>query len=365
MDFKGENQPVDSLHAGEWRQLGSEATGMQTPIKRRPPPRPPSLPRRQTHPACLAEERELAIGIINATKGLVKNAFEDLRFGRKLKVSDMDSVVSAIASSLSQHPSVWPSVTRMKERHEYTYLHSVAVCGMMVGLARELGLDEKLTCQIGMAGLLFDVGKVLVPLKLLDKPGPLDLQEYATAQEHTRRGHELLCEAGIESEIVLDVCLHHHERPDGKGYPLGISTPTLSIHARMAAVCDVYDAITSRRSYGDRWSPGAALEWMGSTQGQFDPRVLRVFREMLGAFPIGSLVRLESQRLGVIIDELPDDPAYPDVFSFYCAESRRELPGERVHTRRDPIIGLEMASRWGFKDWEVRRTAMLHQFGSD
>ena len=300
--------------------------------------------------------------MVSTARDVVTSAFDDIKFGRRINASDLEPVVAAIAASVNRCPTALPSVTRMKERHEYTYLHSVAVCGLMIALAQELRLDPTLTREIGLAGLLHDVGKARVPIEILDKPGPLDFDEYALVQEHTVRGHQLLRESGIESEIALDVCLHHHERVDGSGYPSGISAQSLSIHARMGAVCDVYDAVTSSRAYKESWSPGAALDWMTGTSGHFDPRVLRAFRSMLGVFPIGSLVRLSSQRLAVVLDEPDDDPTTPLVCAFLCAETRRELPYVVMSTRGDAIIGLEISAHWGLRDWESQRAAILRQF---
>lgn len=364
MDYKDMGPPADVVHSSDWRHLTPSTVVPQKPGKA-PAIRTASDPlHRRARPASLARERERAVELVNAAKGVIAQTFDDLRFGRKLRAADLEPIVVGIEASLVRHPLALPSITRMKERHEYTYLHSIAVCGLMIGLARELGLDEQLTQDIGMAGLLLDVGKSRVPLRLLDKPGPLDPDEHVTIREHTRMGHDILCASGIESPIVLDVCLHHHERPDGQGYPLGISAPTLSVYARMAAVCDVYDALTSTRPYRDRVSPGAAFEIMGGSQGQFDARVFRVFREMIGIFPIGSLVRLQSQRLGVVLDEPTEDPAAPDVYVFHCAQTGQPLPGARVQTSQDPVVSMEMASRHGLKDWDTRRAKLLVEFGS-
>lgn len=353
------------LNAGEWRERGAVQTAPAIqPAKAVRPRTTAERLHLKSRPASLAKERDRAREIVEVARGAVTSAFSDIRYGRKLNTADLEPVVEAIAASVTRSPSALPGVTRMKERHEYTYLHSISVCGLMIALAKELGLDPRLTREIGLAGLLHDVGKAAVPLRLLDKAGPLDFAEYALVQQHTTRGHELLRESGIESEIALDVCLHHHERVDGGGYPSGISAETLSVHARMAAVCDVYDAVTSARSYKNRWSPGAAIEWMAGTSGQFDPRVLRAFRSMLGIFPIGSLVRLESQRLAVVLDEPADDPSAPDVCVFLCAETRRELDLARVSTRGDPVLGIELSGRWGLSGWQARREEILQQFGS-
>lgn len=308
------------------------------------------------------EERERARTIVEAARSVVTATFADIRFGRRLDMASLEPVVAGIAASVSRDPAALPGVTRLKQVHEYTYLHSVAVCGLMIALARELGLPDGATHEIGLAGLLHDVGKAKVPVALLDKPGPLNLEEYAVVQQHTTRGRELLEEAGLTSPIALDVCLHHHERVDGQGYPDRLAAPDISIHARMGAVCDVYDAVTSRRAYKKSWSPGAALEWMSETTGQFDPQVLGAFRRIIGPFPIGSLVRLESQRLGLVVDEDDAPGGAHQVCVFMCAATRRQLTPVRVGTARDPILGLELSSRWHLDDWAARRTALLAEF---
>jgi len=358
----GDLPSSDGLNAGEWRDLGSaepQATSRAPAVRRL------SATRLHTNarPASLAVERDRAREIVGLARDSVTETFSDIRFGRKIQAANLAPVVSAIAASVARSPTALPSVTRFKLHDEYTYLHSVAVCGLMLALGNELRLPPELTQEIGLAGLLHDIGKARIDADLLNKPGPLDLDEYAQVQAHTLRGYELLRDSGIESEIALDVCLHHHERIDGSGYPSGISQETLSIHARMAAVCDVFDAVTSNRSYKRSWSPGAALDWMMGTTGHFDPRVLRAFRALLGVFPVGALVLLESQRLAVVIDEPADSPTTPDVAVFLCAATKRTLDPVRVNTRSDPIIGLEVAAKWGLADFEAKRALLLDEFG--
>lgn len=360
----GEARGSGVLTPMDWRRLASESEpGAATVASTRAPRRivADKLFLRSRR-AGLAEERERAQQVVEVARSAVVSAFSDIRFGRKINRAELEPVVAAIAASVARSPTALPSVTRLKSRHEYTYLHSVAVCGLMVALGRELNLDPELTREIGLAGLLHDIGKAWIPTELLDKPGPLDFEEYALIQRHTSRGYEMLRDAGIDSEIALDVCLHHHERMDGGGYPSGISAQTISIHARMGAVCDVFDAVTSTRSYKESWSPGAALDWMGETVGQFDPKVLRAFRKMIGAFPIGSLVRLQSQRLAVVVDDPADDPLSPDVCLVLSADTGRELPPARISTRHDPIVGLEQSNQWDLPDWDKRLPDILKSF---
>ncbi|MDO7844453.1 HD-GYP domain-containing protein [Sphingomonas immobilis] len=312
-----------------------------------------------------AEERRRAAEIVAAARTKVIGAFEDLREGKTLKMDGLTPLVEAIAASVIRDPSAIPAVTRLKARHEYTYLHSIAVCGLMVCLAHELDLDEALIHEIGVAGLLHDIGKARVPNLLLDKPGPLTPEEFAVVRTHTVRGHELLRHAGIKSEIILDVCRHHHERIDGRGYPYAISGDALSLYARMGAVCDVFDAVTSARSYKKSWTQGEAIAWMRDTEGQFDRRVLAAFTRMIGPLSEGTLVRLASERLGLIVALDPADPvdraAVPrlGVVVFHCAASNRPLPLSISDGVTDAIVSAELPSFWRFENWGATKASIF------
>ncbi|MDB5705129.1 MAG: metal dependent phosphohydrolase [Sphingomonas bacterium] len=354
---------MDVLNGEDWRHLGEgSAEQVVTPASSRVHrAKNGSSSAQKEQPCSPSDERRRAQDIVAAAKEAVATTFQEARFGRRINVAALEPIVDAIAGSIARSPLALPSVVRLKDRHEYTYLHSIAVCGMMIGLAQELDLDPCLIRRLGLAGLMHDVGKARVPLSVLDKPGPLDLEEYALIHRHTTRGHEILVDAGIDCAITLDVCLNHHERLDGRGYPAGLSSASISVYARMAAVCDVYDATTSARSYKAGWSPGEALEWMMAAEGHFDPRVLRAFRRMIGIFPLGSLVRLASDRLAVV---LSDDAgsATPKVGAFLCAISRKGLTPCAVDTVHDPIVSLELPGRWGLTDWALQRDHIMSAF---
>jgi HD-GYP domain-containing protein (c-di-GMP phosphodiesterase class II) len=231
----------------------------------------------------------------------------------------------------------------------------VAVCALMVSLARDLGLDEAGVRLAGVAGLLHDMGKALMPLAVLNKPGKLTDEEFGVMKQHPNRGHELLSEGSSPLETALDVCLHHHERPDGKGYPQGLSGAQISLAARMGAICDVYDAITSNRPYKDGWDPAESIarmaEW--TRQGQFDPATFQSFVKSLGIYPVGSLVRMQSSRLAVVIEQTAGSLVAPRVKVFFSTRSQMPVPIEVLDTSlrscSDRIIARESNQQWQFK----------------
>ena len=213
-------------------------------------------------------------------------------------------------------------------------MHSVAVCALMVALARQLGLDEATTRVAGLAGLMHDVGKALMPPEILNKPGRLTGAEWDEVRRHPENGHALLGRTGTNAPGVMDVVLHHHERFDGGGYPHRLEGEAISLLARMGTICDVYDAVTSNRPYKKGWDPAESIARMASWQGQFDPRLFDAFVHSLGIYPIGSVVRLRSGRLAVVVEQSPSALLAPVVSVFFSTRAQLPVEPERIDLSR-------------------------------
>jgi putative nucleotidyltransferase with HDIG domain len=283
----------------------------------------------------------------------MQSLFSEVRMGRSIHVEGCVSTVEDIIGSVGRHPGALISLLRLKTQDEYTYLHSVAVCTLLVALARTLGLAAEVVREVGVAGLLHDIGKARIPLVVLNKPAKLSDEEFALIKRHPEFGHALLTENAAASKLALDVCLHHHEKVDGSGYPHGLKLAQISLYAKMGAVCDVYDAVTSCRPYKDAWEPGEAVRQMAQWKGHFDPAVFQAFVKTVGIYPSGTLVRLKSQRLGVVLDQGGTTLLTPRVKVFHCAAKRQRLPHQVVDLSEpgcdDAIAGVESAAAWGFK----------------
>jgi HD-GYP domain-containing protein (c-di-GMP phosphodiesterase class II) len=230
-------------------------------------------------------------------------------------------------------------------------MHSVAVCALMVALGRELGMDEAECRNAGTAGLLHDVGKALMPLDILNKPGKLTDDEFTVMKSHPVRGHELLQEARGAEAGAMDVCLHHHERMDGTGYPHRLPTDQISRLARMGSICDVYDAITSNRPYKSGWDPADSIGKMASWKGHFDTTIFATFVRSVGIYPTGSLVKLHSDRLAVVIEQNAHALTAPIVRVFFSLKSNMPVSLQRLDLAggtSDRIVGRELPERWNF-----------------
>ncbi len=203
--------------------------------------------------------------------------FSSAAGGGTVSVDETTAIASAISQSIDDNPALFISVTRLKNKDEATFVHSVAVSALMIHFGRYLRLDEGTVELLGVAGLLHDIGKIEVPRAILSKAGRLNDAETRVMRDHPALGYDILIRQEDMHEMVTDICRHHHERIDGRGYPDKLSGRSLSTFARLAAICDVYDAITSIRPYRKPWSSAEALQWMTKRDGHFDPQLLRKF----------------------------------------------------------------------------------------
>lgn len=300
------------------------------------------------------DEVKRAAKICAKGKDAVLSMFQEARMGKAIEADAAMPLVEEISNSIMRNPGALISLARLKTADDYTYMHSVAVCALMIALSRQLGLSDDETRDAGMAGLLHDLGKALIPTVILNKPGKLTEEEFAMVKTHPKKGHELLLTASGVSEITKDVCLHHHEKIDGSGYPVGLNSETMSLFAKMGAVCDVYDAITSNRPYKAGWDPAESIKRMAEWKGHFDPVVFQAFVKSLGIYPTGSFVRLESGRLGVVVEQGEKSLLQPKVRVFFSSKSLAYIKPETIDLARSPekISGREDPKKWGIKDYD-------------
>ena len=320
-------------------------------VRQQVEPVPPSA----SGAVAMKDELARAGRICAQSKEAVASMFREARMGNAVDGEGARRVVQEITDSLNRNGSALISLARLKTADDYTYLHSVAVCAMMLALARQLGLDEENIRAAGIAGLLHDMGKALLPMHLLNKPGKLTAAEFEIVKSHPQRGHRLLSKDGTATDMTLDVCLHHHEKIDGSGYPEGLKGDAISLYAKMGAVCDVYDAITSNRPYKAGWDPAESMRMMGQWVGvHFESTVFQAFVKSLGIYPVGSLVRLASGRLGVVMDQTSASLTMPVVKVFFDSQTLQRITpamvdlsmaasGDRISAREDP-------AQWNFPD---------------
>lgn len=235
-------------------------------------------------------------------------------------------IVDRIAASIMDNPDAALVVGDLAAADQYTYRHSVNVTALGLLLARAQfrrngwvdyrgqrrydRIDQRLS-TLGLGLLLHDIGKMAVPATVLNKPGPLDDGEWELMRSHPEAGVALLGTSTM-SPLVMAVIRDHHERMDGSGYPRGVEGADIHPFARLAAVADVYDAITSARPYKEAAPPHAGVRVISDGEGRaFDPEVVGTFRRVVFPYPVGSEVDLPDGRVGVVARVDPEDPDVP------------------------------------------------------
>jgi len=307
-------------------------------------------------PTCMNDELVAAQEICARAKTAVVEMFSHVRMGRALELEHIGALVDDISSSIARHPNAFISLARLKSLNDYTYMHSVAVCALMIALGNQLNLPAALIRRVGMAGLLHDIGKMAIPGAILNKPGRLSGDELELVRTHPLEGEKTLLATSLLCDMVVDVCLHHHERIDGSGYPHQLVGDQISLFARMAAVCDVYDAITSDRAYNQGWDPAVAIQQMSTWDGHFDDEVFRAFLKSVGIYPVGSIVQLKSGSIGVVIEQHADSLLTPKIKLFFLPVLNIYITPKIIDLsdpeQTDRIIARVPPQRYGFKNTE-------------
>ncbi len=306
-------------------------------------------------PASMDMELDRAALVVAKSKKAVFSMFQEARMGNAVNVESIQPLVNEIAESVSRNTGALIGLARLKTKDDYTYMHSIAVCALMIALGKQLNLSESEIKDAGMAGLLHDIGKMMIPTEILNKPGKLTDEEFDIVKQHPLAGHQMLLKAESICPAALDVCLHHHEKMDGTGYPYHYKDDKLSVMAKMGAVCDVYDAITSNRAYKKGWCPSESIMKMSEwSKTHFDDHVFQAFVRSIGIYPSGSLVMLKSGRIGVVVEQNESSLLMPMVRVFFSGKSMSYIPPLLIDLSasgtQDKIVSRELASKWGFKN---------------
>jgi HD-GYP domain-containing protein (c-di-GMP phosphodiesterase class II) len=302
----------------------------------------------------LAAELERAAMIRHQASGMVRTVMADARLGKAIDIDRVSPMVQNITESILRNPGALVGMLRIKTKDDYTFLHSVSVCTLLVAFCRSRGLDADTTYQAGLGGLLHDTGKALIPDHILNKPGRLTDEEFDIVKKHPQDGYDILRQSRDIGPIPLDITLHHHERCDASGYPHRQGADQISELAQMAAIVDVYDAITADRCYHKGVSPAEALrkihEW---SKFHFNPVFSQAFMRCVGIYPVGTLVMLESGRLGVVIEPHETNLLAPKVNVFFDSKRNVYIKPQMVDLARglgfggaDKIVRHESAQKW-------------------
>lgn len=299
----------------------------------------------------LKDEIFMAKAIHSEAQDVVHHLMSDIRMGKQIELAKTSPVVENITESIFRNKDAFISLSRIKKKDDYTFQHSVSVCALLVAFCRAMEYEGAVIREAGTGGLLHDVGKMKVPDSILNKPGPLIDSEFAIMKSHAAVGRELLKQTPGMPETAILITGQHHERYDGTGYPDKIKRDEISQLGQMASIVDVYDALTSNRVYHKGMEPTAALkklfEW---SKFHFNPELVQHFICLIGIYPVGSLVRLESGMLGVVVSPGSDKLLRPVVRAVFDIKKERPVTPRDIDLATQPgdsILQHESPHTWG------------------
>ncbi|EOD00571.1 HD-GYP domain-containing protein [Caldisalinibacter kiritimatiensis] len=246
--------------------------------------------------------------LVHKTKDILNN----VRLGKKIIITEISDTVDNIVEELIKNNNILGRLRRLKENDDYTFSHSLNVSMLATMVGKWLNYSKVELKQLALAGLFHDIGKMKIPQDIINKPGKLTEKEFEIIKKHTIYGYNILNNTiGISKNIALGA-LQHHEREDGSGYPLRVKSEKIHEFAKIIAVCDIFDAMTSDRVYKEKESPFTVAELINNNSfGVLDPRISFLFLNNISKFYVGNIVKLSTYEIGEIVyvhRELPTRP---------------------------------------------------------
>jgi HD-GYP domain-containing protein (c-di-GMP phosphodiesterase class II) len=302
---------IEQLYASGVQQLDVETDDAyrdSVPVKPAMPTRAESSPPiaqaivSEQASISFAEELPAARQAYKAAKIIIQQAMEDVRMGRALNMEAVSEVVGSMADSILRNHDALTSLTRLKNFDEYTFFHSVNTSALALSVGKHLGYERAPLLQLGTGMLLHDIGKTLIPVEILNKPGRYESHEFEIMKQHVMRGAEILSSTTGLTDMFLKPTLEHHERVDGTGYPHHRSKIDLSQFGLIAAIVDIYDAVTSDRCYHKGKTPHDTLQFLYQLgdKGHVDGTLVQQFVQVVGVYPVGSCVSLSTGETAIV-----------------------------------------------------------------
>ncbi len=299
----------------------------------------------------IGEELIRASKIQKEAKRTIQHLMQEARYGNKVKPELIDPVIDNMIDSIYRNEDALINLTRIRNADEYTYLHSVGVSVLALTFGKYIGLKSQSLKDIGIAAMLHDVGKMKIPAQILNKKGNLTESEYEIMKKHVEIGNLILSRSTDLPPTSLSFISQHHERLDGSGYPLGLKGDELSLHGQIAAIVDVYDAMTSDRCYRDRCQPSEVLknifEW---SKFHFNSDLVQKFIRCVGIYPVGTLVRLKNGLLAVVVQNDGERILNPVVRVIYdAAREKYIMPKDILSVEENTVESCESPKKWNIR----------------
>src|SRR5262249_12949524 len=262
--------------------------------------------------------------LYNDAVSVAGSLWESAEMEGKPDASMARTMIDGLAQAVAQNRTALLALTTLKNYDNYTFTHMVNVSILVMGQARGLGIDGALLREFGLAALMHDIGKVRTPLEILNKPDTLTDEEFAIMKRHTVEGAEILRKTPDVPALAPVVAFEHHLRLDGTGYPDRVKRPSLNVGTQLCSIADVYDAMRSQRKYQQAFPTDRIVEVMKRNDGQqFDQHLVRRFAQLIGIYPAGNLVRLNTNEIAVVLKVNAPDPHRPQVRVIFDKDGKR------------------------------------------
>ncbi|MGB1197586.1 MAG: HD-GYP domain-containing protein [Thalassotalea sp.] len=277
-------------------------------------------------------ELEKAKKIFNESKKIQRRVFDDAFAGKPIDIAPIHQVTDKTIDAIFKNPDALACVINIRKKDEYLLEHSVSVSVLMTIFARFLKINKTIIQQLAVGAFLHDVGKIMIPEEVLNKPSKLTDDEFTLMKSHASHSIDIIKSTPGISAISLEVAALHHEKLDGSGYPNNVKGENITTYGRMVAICDIFDALTSHRCYKAGFSHMKSFSILKnlSESGHLDKRLVSLFINCMGVFPVGSLVQLNSNKLAIVEKRNAKDPTKPKVRSFYSAKHHHYVEAKNI-----------------------------------
>ncbi len=355
-------------------------SGAATPAaaNKRPPDvvAPPFKAELATHRPVSYSEKSSVTEEIKVAQGAYKNIRAEfdsmvsrIGSGKTLNIAQLSEVITPLVDSITRNPgaSIW--LARLKSQDSYTYSHCIAVAIWCTVIGRQIGLPKKEPALLSMGGMLLDIGKLKIPTQILNKKQQLSEREFALVKKHVDLSLKMAKESSrVMPQAVIDMIASHHERFNGSGYPQSIKGTQIPLYARIAAIADCYDAITSQRVYAKPITHALAIKKMYEWRGyDFQPELIEAFIQAVGVYPTGTLVELTSGEVGIVVKENPGKRLRPQILVILDPDKQQRADFTEMDLAADSGSGAGSGadSQTGNRNIEIAKTLEPGAFGLD
>jgi cyclic di-GMP phosphodiesterase len=290
----------------------------------------------------LEEEMDRAAKIHSEALGIVDDIYQTVKSGKAIDITSTEQLAVGITGSVTRNKNALLCLSQIRDKDQYLLEHSVNVSVLMSLFSTYMGYEQDTVQQLVTGALLHDIGKTRVPDNILNKTDKLTPSEQIEMRRHVEHGQQALESTQGISEVVISICAQHHERIDGKGYPLGLDNSSINTYGRMASVVNIYDKLTAKRAGNPGLVPFKAMQRLSKLVGtHLDKELVYSFIRCMGIYPVGALVELSNGRMGVVTESRIDKPNQPTVRVFYNTRQKCYEPAKTIDLS-SPLIEVEI-----------------------